>query len=688
MSRISLSDLYLSSLGAIFTVAFISYYVQYPALSSQSSGIEPCQRTFRQTFPRLYENAIDSGYFDVDSFVELINLVGIVLSTIIASGIAQHGSIFIAISAIYRLLYTLGGSFYTFQWDILLLETGYLTALCFAPWQSIRLHQHFVGAGPWPLRFLLFKLMFMSGVVKIQAECPTWQNLTALEYHFATQCLPGPLAWHAHQLHPILLRLGVAATFVIEIPAAFLLIFPMTTARKAGAWLQILLQVLIIVTGNYNFFNLLTVALCFVCMMGEDRNKVPNLRQRELVACMLFLAWSCSQMFQVYHEQQSIQSERRIMGLRLTLSKQDCNLIIEKTVPVCVVFVLTITVFHGIQCVGKESSFRRRLTSLIHALVCTFCVIATAVPLYGLAPSLKQPVLLEKTLRVIPHSNFLTSSGYGLFRRMTGVGRMAKQNNGESFGWAGLPPSVVARPEIILEALLEDTHGSDSNRTSTTEEGGVWHELNFRWKPGNITTWPKQVAPHQPRFDWRMWFAALGSYHYNPWLLSFVDKILNACPVVVDLLDEPAILSGDKRILKVRANTYHYDFTRLNTEWARGIPGATILQDQRLWQRPKQVWSRKFAQQYLPPIEKNNPSLQQFLHFNGFESPLCVDPKDRCAALSSSSKVACQIAVLARRWNRPCLMSGLVFALCLMYVLLRSPLLHSRFSTVRKTKTD
>jgi hypothetical protein len=268
------------------------------------------------------------------------------------------------------------------------------------------------------------------------------------------------------------------------------------------------------------------------------------------------------------------------------------------------------------------------------------------------------------------------------------VGTIAKQNGSKSFGWAGLSPSVVARPEIIIEALLEDTHDSDGNLASEAGEGGVWHELNFRWKPGNITTWPRQVAPHQPRFDWRMWFAALGSYQHNPWLLSFVDKLLNACPVVVDLLDEPAILSGNKRILKVRANTYHYDFKRLNNEWARGIPDATILPDQHLWQRPEQVWSRKFAQQYLPPIEKNNPSLQHFLRLNGFESPSCVDPKDRCAALSSSSKLACRIAALTRRWNRPCLMSGLVFAVCLIHVLLRSPQLHSIFSTVKKEKTD
>jgi hypothetical protein len=79
----SLSNIYLTSLGIIFTIAFISYYVQYPALSSKS-GIEPCDRVFRRAYPKLYEKAIDAGYFDVDSFVEVMNLVGIVISTVIA----------------------------------------------------------------------------------------------------------------------------------------------------------------------------------------------------------------------------------------------------------------------------------------------------------------------------------------------------------------------------------------------------------------------------------------------------------------------------------------------------------------------------------------------------------------------------------------------------------------------------
>jgi hypothetical protein len=128
------------------------------------------------------------------------------------------------------------------------------------------------NTGTWPLRFLLFKLMFMSGVVKILADCPTWINLTALEYHFATQCLPGPLAWYTHQLHPFLLRLSVAMTLIIEIPMSFLLIVPIGRWRRVGAYFQLILQFMIILSGNYNFFNLLTMALCIPCLEHHEHN--------------------------------------------------------------------------------------------------------------------------------------------------------------------------------------------------------------------------------------------------------------------------------------------------------------------------------------------------------------------------------------------------------------------------------
>ncbi|KAL7512122.1 hypothetical protein ACHAXN_009100 [Cyclotella atomus] len=662
----SLANHYLTSLSTIFTIAFISYYVQYPSLSSQS-GIEPCTRVFRHVYPNLFETLIEKGCVDVDSFVELICLVGIGISTVVASGLVQHGLLFITISAMYRLLYTLGGSFYTFQWDILLLEAGYLTALCFAPWKSLRLDRNKQSEGTdnlgvWSLRFLLFKLMLMSGVVKIQAECPTWQNLTALEYHFATQCLPGPLAWHAHQLHPFLLRLGVAATFVIEIPAAYLLICPIASIRKVGAWLQILLQVLIIATGNYNFFNLFTIALCMPCMMGERDDISAGTRRTLQAAAVSFLGYWSFHMFELYQDYHPIDKEKRIFGLKLTLSKDDCNLMIEKTVTASVAVVLLALLSDAIQLILREPLIHRRLSALAKLTVCSFCVIATATPLYSITLSMQQPDVFRRLLQAIPHKNFIQSSGYGLFRRMTGVGRVTKLPNAQSFGWANNSPSLVSRPEIIVEAVIVDNDDS-----SPDEQNTEWRELKFRWKPGATTSWPRQVAPHQPRFDWRMWFAALGSYHHNPWLISFLDRSLDGCQVVLGLLDEPALASGKSRIIKVRALLYEYDFTRLDTQWARGIPGAKILQEQSLWSFPDEVWTRKLAREYIPSIEKNNPSVRQYLQQTGLDSSACRGHKDRCVHVPTKAKPFCNFAVTVRRWNRPCVLATLVLALCLMY---------------------
>ena len=56
------------------------------------------------------------------------------------------------------------------------------------------------------LRWLLFRLMFASGVVKLLSDDPAWWNLTALEYHYWTQPLPTWTAWLANQLPALLQR--------------------------------------------------------------------------------------------------------------------------------------------------------------------------------------------------------------------------------------------------------------------------------------------------------------------------------------------------------------------------------------------------------------------------------------------------------------------------------------------------
>ena len=107
----------------------------------------------------------------------------------------------------------------------------------------------------------LFRFMFMSGMVKLLSGDPNWWNLSALSYHFLTQPLPTPLAWYAAHLPAGLLKFATAATFAIELILPFLIFCP-RRLRFFAAFGILLFQCCIVLTGNYNWFNLQTMLLC------------------------------------------------------------------------------------------------------------------------------------------------------------------------------------------------------------------------------------------------------------------------------------------------------------------------------------------------------------------------------------------------------------------------------------------
>jgi hypothetical protein len=115
--------------------------------------------------------------------------------------------------------------------------------------------------GVWLARWLLFRFMFMSGVVKLMSGDPNWWNLSALSYHFLTQPLPTPLAWYAAQLPAGSLKAATGAMFVVELVLPFLIFFPRRLRFAAGFGI-LLLEACILLTGNYNWFNLQTMLLC------------------------------------------------------------------------------------------------------------------------------------------------------------------------------------------------------------------------------------------------------------------------------------------------------------------------------------------------------------------------------------------------------------------------------------------
>lgn len=170
------------------------------------------------------------------------------------------------------------------------------------------------------------------------------------------------------------------------------------------------------------------------------------------------------------------------LNISLKRFRADYDAMSEALIPLVIVASLVFVLWHGI-----GNFLRKKNPSiLIHTLTCLAAIGVTALPLCSLTRELNQHTLWGLKQVFVPmYRNaqpYRLFNGYGLFRRMTGVGPL---NGG---GWAGQPPSVVQRPEIILEGVFE---GDDREQ---------WTELSFRWKPGDEDDMPRQIAPHQPRY--------------------------------------------------------------------------------------------------------------------------------------------------------------------------------------------
>src|SRR5436305_10066527 len=125
--------------------------------------------------------------------------------------------------------------------------------------------------------------MFFSGIVKLLSGDPAWRNLTALHYHYETQPLPTPLAWYMYQLPMGAQKASTAFTFVAELLVPLLFFAPRPVRRIAG-FVTIALQLLILTTGNYTFFNWLTIALCMWLFIEPQSAKSNRAVSAALVA--------------------------------------------------------------------------------------------------------------------------------------------------------------------------------------------------------------------------------------------------------------------------------------------------------------------------------------------------------------------------------------------------------------------
>ena len=450
--------LFLRLLGLIYLFAFASLWPQILGLVG-SGGVAPAARLLSAMHTELGGRSFlyaPSLFWlhPTDGALLLFCALGCLASLLLATGIFARIAA-IGCFVLYLSLSAVGQPFTSFQWDSLLLEAGFLAIFAGAPW--------FV----WAYRLLLFRLMFESGVVKLASHDPNWRNFHALRFHFMTQPLPTPVAYYAYRAPTWLLDAATAATLVIELAVPFLLFCP-RVARRVGAFLLLFLQLLILLTGNYAFFNFLALALCLWAF--DDRTFSPFRRVLRF------------------------QFPRRFSLPDTPATRLAGNL--------CVLLLLLLGALQ----------LRDSLS-----------------PGSRMSPS--KPLLLLQPFEIV--------NSYGLFAVMT-----------------------TTRPEIVIE-------GSNDNVN--------WREYNFRYKPGNTHRALPWIAPYQPRLDWQMWFAALGSYSQNTWTGGLIYRLLTGEPSVTRLL-APLPFAKPPRFM--RALLYDYDFTtpaeraRTGTVWQRKLNGV------------------------------------------------------------------------------------------------------------------
>jgi hypothetical protein len=257
---------FLRTLGLVVACAFASLWVQVDGLIG-SRGISPAKDLLAFASSRIGPAA----YWQIptllwldgsDATLHFMCALGFLLGLVLAIVPRQPAFVLALLWMLYLSLTSVGDVFLGYQWDALLLEICFfsvgLAVSARPPW---RIALFF-------LRWLLFRLLFLSGMVKLLSGDESWRDLSALTYHYWTQPIPTWTSAYVNDLPRFVHSMTCALTLTIELLAPFGVFGPRRVRLISCAAIG-LLQLAIALTGNYGFFNLLTLVLCIPLL--DDR---------------------------------------------------------------------------------------------------------------------------------------------------------------------------------------------------------------------------------------------------------------------------------------------------------------------------------------------------------------------------------------------------------------------------------
>ncbi|MGB8538774.1 MAG: lipase maturation factor family protein [Acidobacteriaceae bacterium] len=159
------------------------------------------------------------------------------------------------------------------------------------------------------------------------------------------------------------------------------------------------------------------------------------------------------------------------------------------------------------------------------------------------------------------------------------------------FGRLPLPMQPVTMLEPLrianqygLFAVM--TRGRYEIEFQGSRDGQEWVSYPFRFKPQALHDAPGIYAPYQPRFEWNLWFASLGSWQQNPLVPRTEERLLTSDPDVLELFAANPFAGSPPR--QVRAVLWQYWFTSMEQKRTTGD-----------W------WTRKLLGVYAPVLERD-----------------------------------------------------------------------------------
>ena len=303
-------------IAVVYVFAFVAAARQFRALIGEH-GLLPVPRylagqSFRQT-PSVFHVHYS------DRFFATVAWLGALLSAAMAVGLAGVLPLWAAVLlwlllwVLYLSIVNVGQTWYSFGWESLLLEAGFLAIFL----GNDRVAPPLLAM--WLARLLLFRLEFGAGLIKLRGDS-CWRDLTALYYHHETQPMPGPLSWFFHHLPKPLHRVEVLGNHFAQLIVPFGLFAPQPVASIAGA-IVVITQLWLVVSGNFAWLNWLTILLgCSVIDASSAAAVLPIPKPPALAAvppwfASLVIVFAVLTVMMTYYPVRNMISRRQRMNM-------------------------------------------------------------------------------------------------------------------------------------------------------------------------------------------------------------------------------------------------------------------------------------------------------------------------------------------------------------------------------------